>query len=137
MNRCSVSRGSRAREQDSKVFDASALLAFLQGKDGAETVEEVLVDGGACGAANWSEVAQKVRAHDRDWGLARSLLFSYGLEVEPVDVDDAEWAARRWKAGQGLSLADRLCLALGHRFDAEIWTADAKWGTEERIREIR
>lgn len=119
------------------VFDASALLAFLQGEEGAERVEVALGDSGACGAANWSEVAQKVRAHDRDWDLARSLLTSYGLDVEPVDVDDAEWAARRWTRGEGLSLADRLCLALGHRFDAEIWTADATWGTEAPIRQIR
>ena len=50
---------------------------------------------------------------------------------------DAEWAARRWVRGEGLSLADRLCMALGDRLDAEVWTADQAWGTGERIRQIR
>lgn len=119
------------------VFDASALLAFLQGEDGAATVEEALEAGGSCGTANWSEVAQKVRAHDRNWDLARSLLASYDLDLEPVTVTDAEWAARRWTRGEGLSLADRLCLALGDRLDAEVWTADETWGAEGRVRQIR
>jgi ribonuclease VapC len=119
------------------VFDASALLAFLQGEQGAVPVEQALRAGGACGAANWSEVAQKVRAHGRNWDLSRSLLASYGLQVAAVTATDAEWAARRWVKGEGLSLADRLCLALGERLDAEIWTADEAWGTHGRIRQVR
>jgi ribonuclease VapC len=119
------------------VFDASALLSYLQGDQGTAEVEEALNDGGACGAANWSEIAQKVRAHGRNWDLARSLLASYGLRVEAVTVDDAEWAARRWTAGEGLSLADRLCMALGDRLDAVVWTADQAWGTSGPIRQIR
>jgi len=56
------------------VFDASALLASFQGEEGSAAVEEGLRNGGACGTANWSEIAQKIRAHGRDWPLARSLL---------------------------------------------------------------
>lgn len=119
------------------VFDASALLAFVQGEAGASRVEEVLDAGGCCGTASWSEVAQKVQAHGRNWDLARSLLISYGLTTEVVTVDDAEWAARRWRRGEGLSLADRLCQSLGHRLDADVWTADRTWGTAGRIRQIR
>lgn len=119
------------------VFDASAMLAFLQGEVGAAAVDEALREGGACGAANWSEVAQRVLAHGRDWDLARALLQSYELAVEPVEVGDAEWAARRWRKGEGLSLADRLCLALGHRLDADVWTADTAWGREPPVRQIR
>jgi PIN domain nuclease of toxin-antitoxin system len=121
----------------SAVLDASALLAFLQGEDGADVVEARLDEGARCGAANWSEVAQKVRSAQRGWDLARGLLTSYELQVEPVVLVDAEWAARRWRRGEGLSLADRLCLALAERFDAEAWTADAAWGTEGRVRQIR
>ena len=119
------------------VFDASALLAFLQGEDGSATVEQSLRDGGACSTANWSEVAQKIRAHGRDWPLARALLASYDLQLEPVTVEDAEEAASTWTSGSGMSLADRLCLALGHRFDAIVWTADNSWGTSKPIRQIR
>jgi ribonuclease VapC len=119
------------------VFDASALLTFLQGEEGAAPVEEALRAGGACGAANWSEVAQKIRAQGRNWDLSRSLLISYGVQVESVTVNDAERAAQRWVRGQGLSLAGRLCMALGDRLDADIWTADQAWGTGGRIRQVR
>ena len=86
---------------------------------------------------NWSEVAQKIRAHGRDWDLARGLLASYELDLEPVTVADAEVAASTWSAGSGLSLADRLCLALGRRLDAEVLTADTAWGTSDQVRQIR
>ncbi|MGH9100969.1 MAG: PIN domain-containing protein [Acidimicrobiales bacterium] len=119
------------------VLDASVLLAFLQGEDGAPTVEAALESGSACGAANWSEVAQKIRAHGRNWDLSRSLLAVYGLEIEPVTVSDAEWAASRWVRDEGLSLADRLCLALGDRLAADVLTADRTWGTSGRIKQIR
>ena len=119
------------------VFDASALLAYLQGEDGSSMVEAALDGGGACGTANWSEVAQKVRGRSRDWILARSLLLSYDLVIEPVTVGDAEHAAMSRHSGQGLSLADRLCLALGDRFDVPVLTADRAWGGAGRIRQIR
>lgn len=119
------------------VFDASALLAFLQGEQGSDTVERELVAGGACGAANWSETAQTILARDRDWDLAAGLLRSFGLQIEPVTEADAEWAARRWRRGEGLSLGDRMCLALGERLDAEVWTADTLWGAKGRVHQIR
>jgi PIN domain nuclease of toxin-antitoxin system len=119
------------------VLDASALLAFVQGEDGADLVDDALTAGAVCGAANWSEVAQKVIAADRDWELVRALLVSYDLIVEPVSIDDAESAARRWRRGDGLSLADRLCLAVGDRLDAYVLTADASWGSRDRVHQIR
>jgi PIN domain nuclease of toxin-antitoxin system len=119
------------------VFDASALLAFLQNENGGGTVERALDAGGMCGAANWSEVAQKLLAHGRDWNLAKALLLSYGLEVADVTAADAEWAAHKWRRGSGLSMADRLCLALGERLDATVWTADTDWPPDAGINQIR
>lgn len=119
------------------VVDASVLLAFAQGEEGAEGAEVLLEEGASCGAANWSEVAQKVRAAGRDWDLVRALLASYDVSIEAVIQDDAEWAARRWRKGEGLSLADRLCLALGDRLDVDVWTADSSWGSEGRVRQLR
>ena len=121
----------------STVLDASAILAFVQDEDGASVVEEALVRSPVCGAANWSEVAQRVLGAGRDWTLVRALLLSYGTAVEPVVAVDAEWAARRWRRGEGLSLADRLCLALGDRLDAEVLTADKAWGDSGRVSQIR
>lgn len=121
----------------SVVLDASALLAFVQDEAGADLVDGALAGSARCGAANWSEVAQKVLAADRDWELVRALLVSYELEVDDVTPADAEWAARRWRRGEGLSLADRLCLALAERLDASVLTADRAWGDDGRIRQIR
>lgn len=109
------------------VFDASALLAFLQGEHPAEAVAGRLAHGGRVGAANWSETAQKVLSAGGDWALARGILRSYDLTVEPVTAEDAERAAALWKRGEGLSLGDRLCLALGMRLGDEVVTADVAW----------
>ncbi|MGQ0845259.1 MAG: PIN domain-containing protein [Sporichthyaceae bacterium] len=119
------------------VLDSSALLAFLQGEAGADVVAAALAAGGTCGAANWSEVAQKIRAHGRDWDLARAALLAHGVRVEPVLAADAEWAALRWRPNEGLSLGDRLCLALGERLGAEVLTADGRWGAAPPVRQIR
>jgi ribonuclease VapC len=119
------------------LFDSSALLCFLRGETGAEVVERELLAGGACSAANWSEVAQKVAEREQDWRPARALLLSYDLVVEPVVTADAEAAARLWRRGSGLSLGDRLCLATAQRLDAVVWTADTAWGTADPVRQIR
>jgi ribonuclease VapC len=76
------------------VMGAFALLAFLQGEPGADADEGELAAGGAtCGAANWSDVAQQVRAAGRNWDLSRALLTNYAVTVGPVTEADAEWAA--------------------------------------------
>lgn len=125
------------RVDDRPVVDASALLAYLQGEPGSEAVEQRLEQGARCAAVNWSEVAQKVIAAGRDWDLARALLISYGIAVEPVTVADAELAARRWEHRRGLSLADRLCLALADRLGVVAWTADTAWGDGDNVHQIR
>lgn len=94
----------------SVVIDSSAILTFLQGEEGADVVEAAFDDDPLCGAANWSEIAQKVITAGRDWSLARTLSLSYDVRVEPVVTEDAEWAARRRRRGEGLSLTDRPCL---------------------------
>lgn len=95
-----------------------------------------MVDG-ACSAANWSEVAQKIRASGHDWDPMRALLMSYPLHVEPVLPTDAEHAATLWRLKGGLSLADRLFLATGQRLNAVIWTAGATWEEFPSVRRIR
>lgn len=119
------------------LFDSSALLCFLQGEPGAEAIELALDGGGRCTAVNWSEVAQTVLARSGDRDLARGVLESYGLVVEPVTQVDAEQAATRWRARSVLSLADRICLATGERLDADVYTADAAWGSSGRLRQVR
>lgn len=120
------------------LFDASALLCFLQGETGSDVVERELGAGaGRVSAANWSEVAQKCRARQQDWGVVKALLGSYRLAVEPVLAADAENAAFRWVPGAGLSIADRLCLATADRLEVTVWTADNAWGQSDRVRQVR
>ncbi|MEA2505060.1 MAG: ribonuclease VapC [Actinomycetota bacterium] len=87
--------------------------------------------GPAIGKSDGSNVARRVGR------LARALLASYELHLEPVTVDDAEQAAAIWSQGSGLSLAYRLCLALAQRLEATVWTADNPWGAGEAVRQIR
>jgi ribonuclease VapC len=119
------------------VFDVSALLAYVSGEKGADVVRAQLDLGGVCGAANWSEIAQKVGIAGADWDLVRGLLLSFELSVEPVIQADAETAARLWREGSGLSLADRLCLALAAGLEATAWTADTAWRGQPGVRLIR
>lgn len=119
-----------------KVLDASAVLAFLQGEEGADEVESTLPEA-VIGAANWAEVLQKIRARNADVAIARSLLLSYGVRIEAVSASDGEQAAALWQRGDGLSLGERLCLALGRRLNVPVLTADRAWGASEAIVQLR
>lgn len=110
----------------SAVIDASVVLAWLQDEPGSDVAERHLMEG-TIGAANWSEVLQKARQHGAPAGLVARLLTSFGLRVTDVTAEDAERAADLWAPGSPLSLADRLCLALGARLQLPVVTADAAW----------
>ncbi len=110
----------------SAVVDASVVLAWLQDEPGGDAAEPWLMEG-VIGAANWSEVLQKVRQHDGQPGVVARLLISFGLRVEGVSQEDGERAAELWVAQTALSLGDRLCLALALRLDSAVATADAAW----------
>ena len=103
------------------VFDASALLAYLRGEAGSEVVRPELERGGAA------------RRADSD----RHLSAAARQGIPRLHLPDAEDAAAMWQRGSGLSLADRLCLALAERLGATAWTADAQWGDHPRASQIR
>lgn len=120
------------------LLDASALLAYLLGEPGADQVESALAEDAVCGAANWSEVVRWYLASGHDLRKAKALFLSdHGLSVAAVTAEDAEEAARLWQPTGNLSLADRLCLALGARLDCDILTADQEWREMPRVRMIR
>ncbi len=108
------------------VVDASVVLVWLQDELGADAAEPLLMEG-LIGAANWSEVVQKVRQHGADPEVAARLLNSFGLRVADVTQEDAEAAAGIWQRDSALSLGDRLCLALAERLGLPVATADAEW----------
>lgn len=108
------------------VIDASVVLAWLQDEPGSEMAERHMVEG-MIGATNWSEVLQKARQHGAQPGLVARLLISFGVQVVDVTAEDAERAADLWVSGSKLSLADRLCLALGLRLGLAVVTTDSAW----------
>ena len=131
----------------SRVLDASALLAFLQGEPGAERVAEALARPAAISAVNYAEALGKL-AEDGETaeGLARRFeaegLVGGVLEVEAVLPEDAPAIAalRRSTRHLGLSLGDRACLALALRLGLPVMTADRAWrelGLEVEVEAIR
>jgi ribonuclease VapC len=117
------------------VLDASVVLTWLQDEAGSADAEPLLVEG-VIGAANWSEVLQKSRQHGVEAEPVARLLASFGLGVADVTEDDAERAAVLWRKGSGLSLADRLCLALGLRLDLPVATSDRQWLGQQEAPEL-
>lgn len=119
------------------VLDASALLAFLFGEDGADRVEKLLPEA-VIGAVNFAEVMAKLQEkgvsdNEADLQVAK-------LDLEVIDLDRAlATEAGRMRASTrkfGLSLADRLCLALAAKRKAVAVTSDRIWPQAELPIEI-
>ena len=116
------------------VLDASALLAFILGEAGRETVGAALDEGAVINAVNYGEVLSRLgdrgdepaTAHQR---LERQGLIGGLLEMIPLLGEDAVTIARLRPAtrNQGLSLSDRACLATALRLQRPVLTADRGW----------
>ncbi len=111
------------------ILDASAVLAFLNDEPGADTVADA-IPGALISAANLAEVLGKVG----DWGGdivgIEERLRAAGLQVAPVQADDAVVVAalRQLDGGTALSLGDRCCHVLGMRHrPATVLTSDRAW----------
>jgi ribonuclease VapC len=109
------------------VLDASAILAFLQGEPGADIVMSALASE-TCwvSAANQAEIISKALDHGLELPALHALLKELAYTVVDIKVEDGEAAgAMRTKTRPlGLSLGDRLCLALAQRLKARVLTAD-------------
>jgi ribonuclease VapC len=112
------------------VLDASAVLAFLQGEPGAEVVLKALEsDSCVVSAANQAEIISKSLDHGLTLSTLQGLLDELNYSVVDVTAADGVTAgAMRAKTRHlGLSLGDRLCLALGQRLGEKVLTADRSW----------
>jgi PIN domain nuclease of toxin-antitoxin system len=110
------------------ALDASALLAFLFGESGAESVAGEL--SSACiSAVNLSEVLARFARDGHDTAVVTQRLRSTPLEI--VSFGWAEAAITASLAAPtraaGLSLGDRACLALALARDVPAMTADRAW----------
>lgn len=110
------------------VFDASVILAHLNGEKGADRAARYLGDA-IISAVNYSEIIAKLVERGASLSLIRPALSRYGLQIAPFDEDLAERAAalRPQTKAHGLSLGDRACLALGERLGLAVLTADRIW----------
>ena len=57
--------------------------------------------------------------------------------MEPVTIADAERAAEISVHGSGLSLADRICIALGTRLGETVLTSDKAWAEHPGVELLR
>ena len=112
------------------TLDASALIAFLHGEPGAESVSDAIDDpSNACcvHAVNACEVYYDF-ARTEGWDRAQEIiadLTAIGLTIR-TDMETDFWQeAGRYKADlRRISLADCFCIALTRRLYAEMLTAD-------------
>jgi PIN domain nuclease of toxin-antitoxin system len=116
------------------ILDASALMAVLHAEEGASIVIEAIAQGAAVSVVNWAEVLSKLAEGGKDPEAAAAELrraegSRRAMSIEPLTaaVCLAVARLRPITKRQGLSLADRACLALAERLDVPALTADRKW----------
>jgi PIN domain nuclease of toxin-antitoxin system len=101
------------------------MLAFLFGEPGADKAIDAF-DGGAMSVVNVAEVLVRLARDGVDPVASLSRVERCGLVLEAPTLDDAVEAARL-SPNNGLSLGDRLCVALARRLQASVVTADRIW----------
>ena len=95
------------------VLDASALLALLHREAGWDVVARgAATDNATVSAVNYAEVIQKAAQHGVAPEDVDAALEALGITVSPFGRLDARLAASFYRHRSGLSLGDRVCLAL-------------------------
>jgi ribonuclease VapC len=113
------------------VLDTSALLAFLFEEPGQHAVADAITAGAAMCTGNLAEVVTVLvragMATDRATRLVSDLpVTRFDLDFDLAVQCGALFAATR---SVGLSLGDRMCLALAIREGLPAVTADRTWST--------
>ncbi len=112
------------------VLDASAALAYLLYEPGGEKVKQALPHS-IMSAINLCEVLNRI---GKQGGIEQAKKVAAELQaklhsVEPFPPGDAIAGTAIYAASRhlGLSLGDCICLALGQKLNADVWTCDRKW----------
>ncbi len=107
------------------IIDASALLAWLHDEKGSQMVDEIL-DRSIISSINWSEVVQKSLSKGVEISGMKEDIEALGIKIEAVEISTAELASYIWLQNKnlGLSIADRICLALAQEKKVTVYTAD-------------
>ena len=112
----------------SSVLDASAVLAILNREPGGEVAASRLSDA-AMSVVNAIEVGSKLMDGGMTFEAAWEALDLLDVPLWDLDMDitKAATALRGQTRSKGLSLADRVCLALAIREGSTAVTADRAW----------
>jgi ribonuclease VapC len=104
---------------------------------------EAIEEGSAISVVNWAEVLSKLAEGGMDPSTAAAQLrraegSRKALTIEPLTAADCIVIARLRPItrGQGLSLADRACLALADRLGVPALTADREWAKADVEAEV-
>ena len=113
------------------VLDSSALLALLNSEPGEDVVAQAISRGAAIGAVNLAEVIAKLAEVGLPEAAIHGALDPLGLTLVDFDADLAYRAGllRPLTRSAGLSLGDRVCLALAQRLSLPAITADRNWAS--------
>ncbi len=125
------------------MLDASAVIALLHDEEGSSAVVDAIAAGTTICVVNWAEVLSKVAGEGDDPERVASRLSVTGDEV--VLWIEALTAADCMEVGrlrpitkpQGLSLADRACLALADRLGVPALTTDRAWAKADVAAEVQ
>jgi PIN domain nuclease of toxin-antitoxin system len=115
----------------SAVLDASSVLAYLFNERGADTVTAVMASGSIISTANLSEVMAVLVRDGMAASDATAIIADLPVDVFDLTLDLALSAGAMIALTRpaGLSLGDRVCLALAKRERLPAVTADAVWAT--------
>jgi PIN domain nuclease of toxin-antitoxin system len=106
------------------VFDASAVLALMQGEPGADKLRDLQPDA-VVNAVNAAEVLAKLVNRGVPAGEAQAAYDALHLETTPFEPGMVASSARYVR--KGVSLGDRCFLAAAHRHGCG-WSSDRDLG---------
>lgn len=135
--------GAEFSRAPASVLDASAVMALLHDEEGSSAVVDAIAEGATISVVNWAEVLSNVASDGDDPQEVARRLGVAGEEaviwVEALTASDCIEVARLRPVtkGQGLSLADRACLALAVRLDVPALTTDREWAKADVGAEVR
>jgi PIN domain nuclease of toxin-antitoxin system len=111
------------------ILDTSAIVALLRRERGHELVAEAIVAGAGVCTANVAETATTMVRRGLPPNEVETILVDLPISVFDVTRELALQAGLLYSATKsfGLSLGDRLCLALALREGREALTADRMW----------